>query len=146
MFKRIGPLDAPQLPFYFACLLPFYFLNKTLNSYLSVFAAFPYPKSLINTFCSSLGSTSLFIEKLQLVPRLVGYQESFIGAVNREGNPTKPINFSAINELFWRRYRGGVALLVSEAGKETFILCCYFYFCYCCPQSLWTLLLLVRCW
>ena len=29
----------------------------------------------------------------------MGYQESFIGAVNREGNPTKPINFSAINDL-----------------------------------------------
>ena len=26
----------------------------------------------------------------------MGYQELFIGAVNREGNPTKPINFSAI--------------------------------------------------
>ena len=34
---------------------------------------------------------------------------------------------------------GSVALLVSEAGKETFILVVYF-------QSLWTLLLLVRCW
>ena len=29
----------------------------------------------------------------------MGYQESFIGVVNREGNPTKPINFTAISML-----------------------------------------------
>ena len=30
----------------------------------------------------------------------MGYQESFIGAVDREGNPTKPINFTAINVVW----------------------------------------------
>src|SRR3954466_15885360 len=41
-------------PVYFACILLFCCLNqKPLNIYLSVFAAFPYPVSLVNTFCSS---------------------------------------------------------------------------------------------
>src|ERR1044072_6453485 len=62
-------LAAHQLPFYFACLLPFYCLNKKpLNSYLLVFAAFPYPESLVNTFCSSLGSTLLLIKNTTIDP------------------------------------------------------------------------------
>src|SRR3954471_9625494 len=67
--KRIGPLAAPQLPFYFACLLPFCCLNqKPLNIYLLVFAALPYPKSLVNTFCSPLVSTLLLIENTTIYP------------------------------------------------------------------------------
>ena len=107
MFKRIGPL-APQLPFYFACLLPFCFLNqKRLNNYLSVFAAFPYPKSLVNTFFSSLGSTLLLIENTTI----------------------DPLHLWVIKKRFLALLApGSVALLVSEVGKETFTLCYCFYF------------------
>src|SRR3954468_8521817 len=103
----IGPLAAPQLPFYFACLLPFCCLNqKPVNSYLSVFAAFPYPESLVNTFCSSLGSTLLLIENTTI----------------------DPLHLWVIKKRFLAPLPGGVALLVSEVGKETFTLCCCFYF------------------
>ena len=67
--KGLGRLLLLSYPFYFACLLAFYCLNqKPLNSYLSVFAAFPYPESLVNTFCSSLGSTLLLIENTMIDP------------------------------------------------------------------------------
>src|ERR1043165_7038888 len=106
MSKRILPLAAPQLPFYFACLLPFCCLNqKPLNNYLSAFAACPYPKSLVNTFCSSLGSTLLPIEDTTI----------------------DPLHLWVIKKHFLAPLLGSVALLVSEAGKETFTLCCCFY-------------------
>src|SRR3954464_319 len=67
--KGLGHLLLLSYPFYFACLLPFCCLNpKPLNIYLSVFAAFPYPKSLVNTSCSSLGSTLLLIENTTIDP------------------------------------------------------------------------------
>src|SRR3954467_14150392 len=67
--KGLGHLLLLSYPFYVACLLPFCCLDqKTLNIYLSVFAAFPYPKSLVNTFCSSLGSTLLLIENTTIDP------------------------------------------------------------------------------
>ena len=67
--KGLGRLLLLSYPFYFACLLPFCCLNqKPLNIYLLVFAAFPYPRSLVNTFCSSLGSTLLLIENTTIDP------------------------------------------------------------------------------
>src|SRR3954468_4728390 len=103
----IGPLAIPQLPFYFACLLPFCCLNqKPLNIYLLVFASFPYPKSLVNTFCSSLGSTLLLIKNTTI----------------------DPLHLWVIKKRFLAPLPGIVALLVSEVGKETFTLCCCFYF------------------
>src|SRR3954466_12607734 len=67
--KGLGHFLLLSYPFYFACLLPFCCLNnKPLNIYLSVFAAFPYPKSLVNTFCSSLGLTLLLIENTTIDP------------------------------------------------------------------------------
>ena len=107
LVKGLGHLLLLSYPVYFACLLPFCCLNQknSLNIYLSVCAAFPYPVSLINTFCSSWDRYSYLSKSYNCSPRLVGYQESFIGAVNGRGIPTKPINLSAINELFWRRCR-----------------------------------------
>src|SRR3954470_14863728 len=88
LVKGLGHLPLLSYPVYFTCLLTFCCLNqKTLNIYLSVFAAF----SLYSFTCQHLlllvGSILLFIEKLQLIPRLVGYQESFIGAVNGGRQP-----------------------------------------------------------
>src|ERR1041384_6427279 len=101
LVKGLGHLLLLSYPVYFACLLLFCCLNQKTPKYLPLSA---YNLSLSSVTYQHLlllvGSILLFIEKLQLIPRLVGYQESFIGAVNREGNPTKPINFSAINELF----------------------------------------------
>src|ERR1043165_3755124 len=52
--KGLGHLLLLSYPIYFACLLFFCYLNqKPLNIYLRVCATFPYPVSLINTFCSS---------------------------------------------------------------------------------------------
>ena len=69
LVKGLGHLLLLSYPVYFAYLLPFCRLNqKPLNIYLSVFAAFPYPKSLVNTFCSSLGSTLLLIENTTIDP------------------------------------------------------------------------------
>src|SRR3954471_18812679 len=115
--KRIGPLAIPQLPFYFACLLPFCCLNqKPLNIYLLVFASFPYPKSLVNTFCSSLGSTLLLIKNTTI----------------------DPLHLWVIKKRFLAPLPGWLALLVSEASKETFTLCVLFLFCCFYSQSLWT--------
>src|SRR3954464_10609024 len=54
LVKGLGHLLLFSYPVYFACLLLFCCLNqKPLNIYLCVCAAFPYPVSLINTFCSA---------------------------------------------------------------------------------------------
>src|SRR3954468_2921805 len=68
LLKRIGPLAAPQC--YLLCLLLSYcFLyRQPLKSYLSVLAVIPCPKSPINTFGSSLGSTLLLIKNAAIDP------------------------------------------------------------------------------
>src|SRR3954466_4775985 len=105
--KGLGHLLLLSYPFYFVCLLPFGCLNqKPLNIYLSVFAAFPYPKSLVNTFCSSLDSTLLLIENTMI----------------------DALHLWVIKKRFLAPLPGSVALLVCEVGKETFTLCCCFYF------------------
>src|SRR3954471_8916939 len=109
----IGPLAAPQYPL--LCLfLPFCCLNQNpLRSYLSVLAAFLYPESLVNTFCSSLGSTILLIEKTTI----------------------DPLHLWVIKKRFLVPLPGSVAILVSEVGKETFNFCVLFLFCCCYLQS-----------
>src|SRR4051812_4870624 len=57
---------------------------------------FPYPKSLVNTFCSSLGSTLLHIENTTI----------------------DPLHLWVIKKRFLAPLPGSVALLVSEVGKE----------------------------
>src|SRR3954471_14271268 len=73
---------------------------------LLVFAAFSYPESLVNTFCSSLGSTLLLIENTMI----------------------DLLHLWVIKKHFLASLPGSVALLVSEVGKETFTLCYCFYF------------------
>src|SRR4051812_42997388 len=70
--------------------------QKPLKSYLSVLAVFPRPKSLINTFRSSLGSTLLLIENAAI----------------------DPLRLWVIKYCFLAPLPGIIALLVSEAGKE----------------------------
>src|SRR3954471_24700573 len=97
----IGPLAAPQYPL--LCLfLPFCCLNQNpLRSYLSVLAAFPYPKSLVNTFCSSLGSTVLLIENTTIYP----------------------LHLWVIKKRLLVPLPGSVALLVSEVRVRKPLLC-----------------------
>ena len=70
---------------YFYC---FYFLvaytRKPIKSYLSVLAVIPCSRSLVNTFCSSLGSTLLLIEKAAI----------------------DPLHLWVIKTIFWRHCRG----------------------------------------
>ena len=57
---------------YFTCI---YFLvaytRKPLKSYLLVLAVIPCSRSLVSTFCSSLGLTLLFSEKAMIDPLLL---------------------------------------------------------------------------
>src|SRR3954470_20087278 len=55
LVKGLGHLLLLSYPVYFACLLPFCCLNqKPLNITFKCLQPFPYPESLVNTFCSSL--------------------------------------------------------------------------------------------
>src|SRR3954471_14624762 len=101
------------------CLLLFLLLpsrclyRKPLKSYLSVPATISLPKSLTNTFCSSLGSTLLFIENATI----------------------DPLQLRVIKYCFLAPLLGSVALLVSEAGKEAFIFMFLFCRCYFSPDG-----------
>src|SRR3954468_13654095 len=54
---------------YFICFyLLFAYTRKPIKSYLSVLAVIPISRSLVNTFCSSLGSTILLIKKVAIDP------------------------------------------------------------------------------
>ena len=109
---------------YFPCFLLSCCLNQNpLKSYLSVLAVFTCPRSLINTYWSSLGSTLLLTEDITI----------------------DSLHLWVIKKCLLVPLPGSVALLVSEAGKETFILCVMFLFWCCYFQSLWKTLLLVRC-
>src|ERR1041385_8855452 len=59
-----SPVSFTLLVFTFLPLIP----RKPLKSYLSVLAVISLPKSLATTFCSSLGSTLLFIENTAIDP------------------------------------------------------------------------------
>src|SRR3954470_10415003 len=90
-------------------LIVMLWLGLCLNFYL-VFAdackVFNHKSALVNTFCSSLGSTLLLIKNTTI----------------------DPLHLWVIKKRFLVPLPGSVALLVSEAGKETFTLCCCFYF------------------
>src|SRR3954465_16067608 len=68
LLKRIGTLAAPQYYLLFLLLSYRCLYEKPLKSYLSVLAVIPCPKSPINTFRSSLGSTLLLIENSAIDP------------------------------------------------------------------------------
>src|ERR1041385_2704318 len=88
-------------------------IQKTLKSYLSVLAAIPLPKSLINTFCSSLGLTLFLIENATI----------------------DPLQLRVIKYYFLAPLPGSVALLVSEVGKEALYFCFYFVVATFCPYG-----------
>src|SRR3954468_12766867 len=76
LVKGLGHLLLLGYPVYFACLLHFCCLNQNpLNIYLSVFAAFSYPVSLVNTICSSWDRYSYLSKSYNRSSRLVCYQE-----------------------------------------------------------------------
>src|SRR3954463_6401821 len=73
LVKGLGHLLLLSYLVYFACLLPFCCLNqKPLNIYLSVFAALSLSSVTYQHLLLLVGSTSLFIEKLQLIPYTCG--------------------------------------------------------------------------
>src|SRR4051812_34282820 len=108
LVKGLGHLLLLSYPVYFACLLPFCCLNqKTLNIYLSVFAAL----SLSSVTCQYLvllaGIDILIYRKDSIDPLdLWVIKNRLLARLTREAIPTKPINFTVINELFWRCCRG----------------------------------------
>src|SRR3954471_23394483 len=69
LVKGLGHFLLLSYPVYFICLLPFFCLNqKTLNIYLSVFATLSLSSFTCQHLLLLVGLTSLFIEKLQLLP------------------------------------------------------------------------------
>src|SRR3954462_13768125 len=88
----IGSLVAPQLPFYFACLLPFCCLNqKSLNIYLSVFAVLSLSKVTCQHLLLLIGFNTLTYRKqYDRSPRLVGHQETFSSTIAVEVNKLYP--------------------------------------------------------
>src|SRR3954471_19288280 len=103
--KGLGHLLLLSYPVYFACLLPFCCLNqKTLNIYISVFAALSLSKVTCQHLLLLVGFDTLTYRKhYDRSPRLVGHQESFIGAVVGEVNklyPSTPVpSMTPINLL-----------------------------------------------
>src|ERR1041385_6680027 len=113
---RYSPVSFTLLVFTFLLRVP----RKPLKSYLSVLAVISLPKSLANTFCSSLGSTLLLIENSAI----------------------DPLRLWVIKYRLLAPLLGSVALLVSEAGKEVFIF--LFLVFLLLLLSFWTPLLLDR--
>src|SRR3954463_10202926 len=69
LVKGLGNLLLLSYPVYFTCLLLFCCLNqKTLNIYLSVFAALSLSSFTYQHLLLLVGSILLFIEKLRLTP------------------------------------------------------------------------------
>ena len=66
--ERIGPLAA-TITTHFIYLYSIYLsYQKLLKTCLRAFAVNPSSKPFVNTFCSSLGSTLLFIESTMIHP------------------------------------------------------------------------------
>src|SRR4051812_17092800 len=94
------------------------------------------PKKLSFSACSF----SLSKVTCQYLLLLVGF-DTLTYRKHYDRSPT----LVAHEETFLAPLPASVALLVSEDGKETFILCVLFLFCCCCFQCLWTTLLFVCC-
>ena len=123
MFKRIGPLAAPL---YHLLYLSFIYLSTITKTHKKLpFNTCSY--SLLKITCHYLlllvGFDTLTYRKgCDRSPTLVGHQDHFLAPLP-----------------------GSVALLVSEIGKETFILCVLFLFrCYSF-SSLWITVHLAPC-
>ena len=72
--EMIGPLAAIISTVLYLLALYLSAISKTPKTCLLVFTVNPSSKLLANTFCSSLGSTLLFIESTDTPPILVGHQ------------------------------------------------------------------------
>ena len=106
LVKGLGHLLLLSYLIYFACLLLFCCLKPKTPKYLLLSVCSLSLSSVTYQHLLLLvGFDTLIYRKAKIDP-LDLYQESFIGAVNGRGDPTKPINFSAINELLWHRCRG----------------------------------------
>jgi hypothetical protein len=66
--KRIGPLAAIIIIVFYLLVLYLFALPNTPENRLLVFTVNPWSKLLVNTFCSLLGSTLLFIESSTIHP------------------------------------------------------------------------------
>ena len=140
LVKGLGHLLLLSYPVYFACLLLFCCLNqKPLNIYLWVCAAFSSPSVTYQYLLLLVGFDTLIYQKATIDPLdLWVIKNRLLARLTGEAIPLNLLT-SPPSTSFSGAVAGSVALLVSEAGKETFIFCSY-------PQSLWTPLLLVRCW
>jgi hypothetical protein len=82
--ERIGPLAAIIIIVFYLLILYLLALPNIPETRLLVFTVNPLLKPLVNTFCSSLGSTLLFIESTMI----------------------HPLYLWVIKTIFWRRCRG----------------------------------------
>jgi hypothetical protein len=96
-----------------------HFATKHLLLLFQCLQKLPCWNPLVISFCSSLGSTLLLIERTTI----------------------DPLYLWVIKTLFWRRYRGVKRLWWVEFGKETFILRAKIY----CHLSLWKVILWGAC-
>src|ERR1041385_3150929 len=111
LVKGLGHLLLLSYPLYFACLLPFCCLNqKPLNIYLTMCAAFSLSRVTCQYLLLLVGIDILIYRKATIDPLdLWVIKNRLLARLTGEGNPTKPINFSAINELFLAPLPGSVA-------------------------------------
>lgn len=66
--EMIGPLSAIIITVFYLLVLYLSAISKPLQTCLLVFTVNPWSKLLVNTFCSSLGLTLLFIESNTIHP------------------------------------------------------------------------------
>src|SRR3954465_6303638 len=99
LVKGLGHFLFLSYPVYFACLLLFCCLNQKPPKYLplSVCSLFLIQCHLSVPSAPRWDRHPYLSKSYNSSSRLVGYQELFIGAVNGRGDPTKPINFTAIS-------------------------------------------------
>ena len=108
LVKGLGHLLLLSYPVYFSCLLPFYCLNqKPLNIYLLVFAALSLSSVTYQYLLLLVGIDTLIYRKATVDPLdLWVIKNHLLSRLTVEAIPTKPIDFSTINEIFWRHCRG----------------------------------------
>src|SRR3954470_9830502 len=123
MFKRIGPLAAPQHHLLSLLLFPCCLYQKPHKKLPFSTCSYPLSKITCHYLLLLVGFDTLtYRNGYDRSPTLVGHQDHFLAPL-----------------------LGSVALLVSEIGKETFTLYVLFLFCCCYFLSLWTTLPLVCC-
>ena len=99
LVKGLGHLLLLSYPVYFSCFFTFLLLKPKTPKYLTFSVCSPFLiQCHLSTPSAPRWDRHPYLSKsYNCSPRLVGYQELFIGAVNGRGIPIKPINFSAIS-------------------------------------------------